>query len=78
MPLRLFVALSLPDKVCDELTRLQSGPREARWVAPENFHLTLRFLGELDCHEAADVDAVLSQPLSARLSFAFGRSGRFR
>lgn len=58
--MRLFIALALPDQVREELTRLQRGLRDAKWVAPENFHLTLRFLGELEGTEAGDVDAALS------------------
>lgn len=58
--MRLFVALSLPDAARADLERLRSGLREAKWVAPENFHLTLRFLGELEGCVASDVDAALS------------------
>ena len=58
--MRLFVALSLPEAVRADLERLQHGLREARWVAPENFHLTLRFLGELGSGAAGDIDAALS------------------
>src|SRR6185369_17789053 len=49
---RLFVALAVPDHVREELTRAQRGLREAlptgiRWTPPEQFHLTLKFLGEV-------------------------------
>ena len=58
--MRLFIAIALPREVRDDLARLQRGLRSARWIAPENFHLTLAFLGELEGTEAADVDAALS------------------
>jgi 2'-5' RNA ligase len=58
--MRLFIALALPDDLKERLAGLQRGVKEARWVKPENLHLTLRFLGELDGHQARDVDAALA------------------
>ena len=37
---RLFIALPIPEDVADELTPLQSGVPDARWVPAENFHVT--------------------------------------
>jgi len=56
---RLFVALELPETERSRLVRLQQGLRTARWVAPENLHLTLSFIGEVDGREAEDIDAAL-------------------
>jgi len=58
--MRLFIALPLPDDLRERLATLQRGLKAARWVKPENLHLTLRFLGELDGRQAGDVDAALS------------------
>jgi 2'-5' RNA ligase len=58
--MRCFVALPLPEQIRDRLARMRGGLENARWVEPENLHLTLRFLGELDGREMADVDAALS------------------
>jgi 2'-5' RNA ligase len=58
--MRLFIALPLPDDLRDRLAALQRGLKKARWVKPENLHLTLRFLGELDGRQAGDVDAALA------------------
>lgn len=46
--IRLFVALPVPSDVRNVLTGLQNGLPGARWTDPENFHLTLRFIGEVD------------------------------
>ena len=52
-PLRLFVAISIPEPVRDEIIRVQQElqplvPRDvARWTRPDQFHLTLRFLGDV-------------------------------
>ncbi len=58
--MRLFVGLTLPESVRWQLTGLSSGLPGARWVPVENYHLTLRFIGEVDRHEAADIDAALA------------------
>ena len=52
---RLFVALALPEHVRSALTRLRRGFPGARWVAEENFHLTLRFIGEVDNRAMDDI-----------------------
>ena len=54
---RLFVALEIPGPVRERLALVQGGVPGARWVRPENLHLSLRFIGEVDEHAAADLDA---------------------
>ena len=46
--IRLFVAIELPDAVRARLARMCAGVPGARWAAPENMHLTLRFIGEVE------------------------------
>lgn len=57
--MRLFVAIPLPEDVRERLSLLCSGLPAARWVEPETMHLSLRFLGEVDGRQAADVDSAL-------------------
>ena len=58
--MRLFVALDLPSSVRAQLAALSgSGIPGARWVPPENYHLTLRFIGDIPGHVARDVDDAL-------------------
>lgn len=57
--MRLFVAIPLPEELTDRLAQMAGGLDNARWVDPGNMHLTLRFLGELDGRQVADVDAEL-------------------
>lgn len=45
---RLFIALDLPEDVVASLDRLCEGLPGVRWSASEQFHLTLRFIGEVD------------------------------
>ena len=58
--MRLFVALGLPEEIRERLSVMASGLPAARWVKPENYHLTLRFIGEVDNHVAHDIDDALS------------------
>jgi len=44
--MRLFVALDLPEELRQRIAMLQAGLPGARWVAPENLHVTLRFIGD--------------------------------
>ena len=45
---RLFVAIDLPPDIAAQLQDLCYGVPGARWVQPEQMHLTLRFIGEVD------------------------------
>lgn len=45
---RLFVALPLPPSVKRSLEPLSRGLGDVRWLMPDQQHLTLRFVGELD------------------------------
>ena len=59
--IRLFVGLGLPETLSERLTGLRGQIPGARWVPPENLHITLRFIGEVDEETAADLDAVLAR-----------------
>jgi 2'-5' RNA ligase len=58
--MRLFVALTLPEDIRADLRLLCGGLPGVRWVPGENFHVTLRFLGELDGRDMDYVDAALA------------------
>lgn len=45
---RLFIALELPEEAKDQLADLTGDLPGADWTLSENYHLTLRFLGEVD------------------------------
>src|SRR6201982_2870290 len=59
--LRLFVGIGFPPELKLRLSLLCSGVPGAKWVDPGNFHLTLRFIGEIGEDVAADVHDALSQ-----------------
>lgn len=45
---RLFAAIPLPSDVVDALGRFQQPLPGAKWVDPADYHLTLRFAGDVD------------------------------
>ncbi len=71
--MRLFVALDLPWEVKEDLSDLSCNIPGARWVPTDNFHLTLRFIGEASRLQAEEIDLALAT-LRGR-SFAFSLSG---
>src|SRR5580693_7683657 len=53
---RLFTALEIPPHVAQSLAMMRGGLPGARWIDPANYHLTLRFIGDIDdalAHEIA-------------------------
>ncbi len=75
--LRLFVALALPALVKAQLGALAGGIPGARWVPPENYHLTLRFIGEIESWRAEEVDAALAAIRCPRFDLALAGIGTF-
>jgi len=57
--IRLFTALEIPAEIANRLEDLQSGLPGARWIERENFHLTLRFMGDIPEPQADDLHAEL-------------------
>jgi 2'-5' RNA ligase len=75
---RLFVAVRPSDQVRTQLEQL---PRPAedgvRWVRPEQWHVTLRFLGDADEDEVvATLGTLQAQPATATYGPAVSRLGR--
>lgn len=52
---RLFTGLEIPSETALMLSMLRGGLRGARWIDPENYHITLRFIGDIDDRAADEV-----------------------
>ena len=75
--MRLFVALPLPEDLRTQLGAMTAGLPGARWVPPENLHVTLRFIGEADSGQARDIDAELTQVRAESFPVTLAGVGRF-
>src|SRR5712692_5872595 len=75
--LRLFVGIEFPPELKLELSLLCTGVAGARWLDAGNFHLTLRFIGEITEGLAADVDAALVQLKARRFTLQLAGTGVF-
>jgi 2'-5' RNA ligase len=58
---RLFTGLEIPPEIATELSMLRGGLSGARWIDVENYHLTLRFIGDIDERTASDVYSTLER-----------------
>ena len=69
---RLFTGLEIPSETALMLSMLRGGLRGARWIDPENYHLTQRFNGDIDARTADEVvaalDRVQRKPVEIRLT----------
>ncbi len=52
---RLFTGIEIPSDVAFELSMMRGGVRGARWIEPEAYHITLRFIGDISDRLARDV-----------------------
>jgi RNA 2',3'-cyclic 3'-phosphodiesterase len=74
---RLFVAIDLPDEVKDVLAPLAPELPEARWVPPEQLHLTLRFIGDVGPETFAAIETALSALSFRRFPLTLRGVGHF-
>jgi RNA 2',3'-cyclic 3'-phosphodiesterase len=56
---RLFTGVEIPADIGQALGMLRGGLPGARWIDPENYHLTLRFIGDVDDMVAHEVASLL-------------------
>ena len=75
--LRLFVGIGFPPELKLRLSLLCSGVPGAKWVDPGNFHLTLRFIGEISEDVAVDIDDTLSRLRARRFTLQIAGTGVF-
>lgn len=75
--IRLFVALELPEAVRERLAGLGGGVPGARWTEPENLHLTVRFIGEVENGLLPDIDAALGSVSAPAFDLVLDGVGQF-
>ena len=75
--MRLFVGIALPEGLGPRLRGLAGGLPGARWVAAEDMHLTLRFVGEVDRGAAEDLHLALAGIAAPAFQVVFDGLGTF-
>jgi 2'-5' RNA ligase len=58
---RLFTGVEIPSDIGQAMSMLRGGLPGARWITPDNYHLTLRFIGDVDDLVAQEVALMLSR-----------------
>ncbi|MFC1827036.1 RNA 2',3'-cyclic phosphodiesterase [Thermodesulfobacteriota bacterium] len=58
---RLFIAVDLPDTIKENLETMFFGIPGARWVALDQLHLTVRFIGDVDGTLFHDIKNILEE-----------------
>ena len=70
---RLFTGLEIPPEIGQSLSMLRGGLPGARWIDPENYHVTLRFIGDIDDALAREIAYLLDQVQAPRIRGALQR-----
>lgn len=52
---RLFTGIEIPAAITASLALYRGGISGARWLEPDDYHLTLRFIGDIDTRTANEV-----------------------
>ncbi|NUQ64069.1 MAG: RNA 2',3'-cyclic phosphodiesterase [Pirellulales bacterium] len=72
---RTFVAVKLGPAVCSKaaeiIRALQAAPADVKWVDPDNLHLTLKFLGDVEAAEIHRVCETVQQAVADSSRFEF-------
>lgn len=74
---RLFTALEVPHSAAMSLSLLRGGLPGARWMDKENFHITLRFMGDIDHRTADEVVAGLDRVRRTQFALTLAGTGFF-
>lgn len=74
---RLFTALEVPRDAALSLSLLRGGLPGARWIDVENYHLTLRFIGDVEGHVADEIVNALDRVRRPSFSLALSGVGAF-
>jgi RNA 2',3'-cyclic 3'-phosphodiesterase len=68
---RLFTGLELPETVAGAVALARGGLPGARWMEPSDYHITLRFVGDVGHDVAHDIAETLSEISRPPVAVAF-------
>jgi RNA 2',3'-cyclic 3'-phosphodiesterase len=77
--MRCFIAIEIPSEVKSAFIELQNDLKSAgadvAWTNPDNVHLTLKFLGEIDKKLVSEVERICLETIAAMQPFNLGING---
>ena len=56
---RLFTGFEIPPELAFDLSLMRGGMTGARWMEPDDYHITIRFMGDVDHAMARDISSSL-------------------
>ena len=74
---RLFTALEIPRDAALSLSLLRGGLPGARWIDVENYHITLRFIGDVEARVADEIAHALDRVRRSAFSLTLSGVGAF-
>jgi 2'-5' RNA ligase len=74
---RLFTGIEIPRDIALALSMMRGGLPGARWIDPENYHMTLRFAGDIDDVVAREITFMLGQVKRRKFELAFNGLSSF-
>ncbi len=77
--MRCFIAIDLPEAIKESIgnliKELRQAPEDVKWVAPENMHLTLKFLGEVEEKRIGEIKRRLALLCERHRTFSLSLRG---
>ena len=77
--IRTFIAIELPANIIDALKNIQDelkdGSNKVAWVKPDNIHLTIRFLGDIEAGKINGITGLLEDAAAKNRSFDISVKG---
>ena len=70
---RLFAGLEIPESISGNLAELRNGLRKARWIEPRDYHVTLRFFGDIDNKLAGEIVTQFTNIIHPPLTLAIDK-----
>ncbi len=68
--MRTFIAFALPDSLITYIKNIQTALKgssiDAKWVSPQNCHLTIKFLGDTSISQIPAIENELSDILKTQ------------
>ena len=77
--MRAFIAINLSEKIKNKIAELENDLKKCdlafRWVKPENLHLTLKFLGNVNEEQVTEIKKIIAKVTGRFTAFETGFNG---